>query len=102
LRVRGSGCLRLNPSNAELNYICHLLALLGAHHIFHVSGLRVTEYNRTQFCLPEDETSLSAETVTLPLQFDQFQPLEPDKPHAVHYCRKKYFPIEIFLLLPEE
>ena len=31
----------LNPLNAELNSICHLLALLGAHHIFHVSGLRV-------------------------------------------------------------
>jgi len=25
----------------ELNPIYHLLALLGAHHIFHVSGLRV-------------------------------------------------------------
>jgi len=32
--------IRLNPLNAELNPICHLLALL-AHHIFHVSGLRV-------------------------------------------------------------
>jgi len=31
----------INTSNAELNPICHLLALLGAHHIFHVSGLRV-------------------------------------------------------------
>jgi len=30
-----------NPLNAELNSICHLLALVGAHHIFHVSGLRV-------------------------------------------------------------
>ena len=30
-----------NPLNAELNPICHLLALLGAHHIFHVSVLRV-------------------------------------------------------------
>ena len=30
-----------NPLNAEINPICHLLALLGAHHIFHVSGLRV-------------------------------------------------------------
>jgi hypothetical protein len=30
-----------NPSNTELNPICHMLALLGAHHIFHVSGLRV-------------------------------------------------------------
>ena len=33
--------LMFNPLNAELNSICHLLALLGAHHIFHVSGLRV-------------------------------------------------------------
>jgi len=32
---------RLNPSNAELNPICHLLALLGAHHILHVSRIRV-------------------------------------------------------------
>jgi len=31
----------LNPLNAELNPVCHLLALLGAHHILHVSGLRV-------------------------------------------------------------
>jgi hypothetical protein len=31
----------LNPLNAELNPICHLLALLGAHHILHVSWVRV-------------------------------------------------------------
>jgi len=31
----------LNPSNAELNPICHLLALLGAHRILHVSRIRV-------------------------------------------------------------
>jgi hypothetical protein len=30
-----------NPLNAELNPICHLLALLGAHLILHVSGIRV-------------------------------------------------------------
>jgi hypothetical protein len=29
-----------NPSNVELNSICHLLALLGAHHILHVSRIR--------------------------------------------------------------
>ena len=33
----------LNPLNAELNAICRLLALLGAHHIIHVSGLRVKQ-----------------------------------------------------------
>ena len=31
----------LNPLNAELNPICHLLALLGAHHILHISRIRV-------------------------------------------------------------
>ena len=31
----------INPLNAELNPISHLLALLGAHHILHVSRLRV-------------------------------------------------------------
>jgi len=31
----------LNLLNAELNPTCHLLALLGAHHILHISGLRV-------------------------------------------------------------
>jgi hypothetical protein len=31
----------INPLNAELNPICHLLAFLGAHHILHVSRTRV-------------------------------------------------------------
>jgi hypothetical protein len=30
-----------NPSNGELNPICHLLALLEAHHILHVCRVRV-------------------------------------------------------------
>jgi len=30
-----------NPLKAELNPVCHLLALLGAHHILHVSRVRV-------------------------------------------------------------
>ena len=34
----------INPLNAELNPTCHLLALLGAHHILHVSRIRVTCY----------------------------------------------------------
>jgi len=32
--------MQINPFRAELNPICHLLALLGAHHIFHVSRIR--------------------------------------------------------------
>ena len=31
----------VNPLNAELNPICHFLALLGAHPILHVSRIRV-------------------------------------------------------------
>ena len=30
-----------NPLNAELNPICYLLAILGAHHFLHVSRIRV-------------------------------------------------------------
>jgi hypothetical protein len=35
--------LIFNSLNAKLNPICHLLALLGAHHILHVSRIRVKE-----------------------------------------------------------
>jgi len=34
----------LNPLNAELNPICYLLALLGAHHFLHISSIRVNIY----------------------------------------------------------
>jgi hypothetical protein len=33
----------INPLNTKLNPFCHLLALLGAHHILHVSRVRVKE-----------------------------------------------------------
>jgi len=33
-------CL-VNPLKPELNPICYLLALLGAHHFLHVSRIRV-------------------------------------------------------------
>jgi hypothetical protein len=37
--------LPFNSSNTDLNPICHLMVLLGAHHILHVSGLRVKGLN---------------------------------------------------------
>jgi hypothetical protein len=37
-----SACI--NTLNAELNPVCHLLTLLGAHHIFHVGRIRVKEW----------------------------------------------------------
>jgi hypothetical protein len=44
----------INPLSAELNSICHLLALLGAHHILHVGRIRVKHCVRgakSQECL---------------------------------------------------
>jgi hypothetical protein len=41
------GCI--NPLNAELNPICHLLVLLEAHHILHVSGIGVKQFISTYF-----------------------------------------------------
>jgi hypothetical protein len=35
---------KINPLNAQLNPICRLLTLLGAHHILHVSRIRVKYY----------------------------------------------------------
>ena len=37
----GLSLRRINPLNPELNPICYLLALLGAHHFLHVSRIRV-------------------------------------------------------------
>jgi len=33
--------IQVNPLKPELNLICYLLALLGAHHFLHVSRIRV-------------------------------------------------------------
>jgi len=33
--------LYFKPLNSEINPICHLLALLGSHHVLHISWLRV-------------------------------------------------------------
>ena len=38
-------CSSLYPLNAKLNNICHFLVLLGAHHIFHVSRIKVNRLN---------------------------------------------------------
>ena len=40
-RLLGSSRLLFNPLNPELNPICYLLALLGAHYFLHVSRIRV-------------------------------------------------------------
>jgi len=42
--------LIFNPLNTELNRIYHLLALLGAHHILHVSRIRVNVDYQCTLC----------------------------------------------------
>jgi hypothetical protein len=44
-KVRQQNCSLycINPLNAELNPICSLLALFGAHHILHVNRIRVKQ-----------------------------------------------------------
>ena len=39
--IRIGNKLKFNPLKPELNAICYLLALLGAHHFLHVSRIRV-------------------------------------------------------------
>jgi hypothetical protein len=46
LTEKTKGMNRINPLNAKLNPICHLLALLGAHHILHVNRIRVKVNNQ--------------------------------------------------------
>jgi len=45
---------KINPLNAELNPICYLLALLGAHQFLHVSRIRVNRHlSRGRFLILE-------------------------------------------------
>jgi len=49
--------IHFNPLKAEFNPTCHLLILLGAHHIFHVSRIRVNQkYLHSSFLFPSPGT----------------------------------------------
>jgi hypothetical protein len=56
-----SNIQNVSPSNSELNPICYLLALLGAHHILHISRIRVKMYNVkqkiTSICVHNEEVN---------------------------------------------
>ena len=63
-----------NPLNAELNPVCHLLALLGAHYIFHVSGLRVKPLLVTVSFMSPNETRKERDITKLkPLDQSEMQ-----------------------------
>ena len=65
-----------NPLHAELNPLCHLLTLLGAHHILHVSRIRVNE--SWYFCRHSDFVLYWCKSEVLPLQ--------PTYPLLRHTC----------------
>jgi hypothetical protein len=52
----------INPLNAELNPICHLLALVGTLHILHVSRVKVKQ---DSIHLVEDTKKLEAVVYTV-------------------------------------
>jgi len=79
----------INHLNAQLNPICHLLALLGAHHIFHVRGLRVNAM--LTICLRQYE-----KFDNLKYQYSR-QKLLTNKTNSYAYL---YMPVSIFFLDP--
>ena len=60
----------INPLNAELNPICYLPALLGAHHFLHVSRIRVNVMLVLQSCTDPLQLTAGSSTETFPTSSD--------------------------------
>ena len=52
-----------NPLKAELNAICHLMALLGDHHILHVSRIRVNGVHWIHLVVERDKGQMPGNSV---------------------------------------
>jgi hypothetical protein len=52
-----------NSLKAELNAICHLLLLLGDHHILHVSRIRVNGVHGNHFVVERDKGQMPGNSV---------------------------------------
>jgi hypothetical protein len=74
-----------NPLNTELNPICHLLALLGAHHILHISRIRANTF-----------FILKSETIFITLPFSGLVS-NTQIPHSIAICSHvlKYLHVDI-------
>jgi hypothetical protein len=81
----------INPLKAELNPIFHMLALLGAHHIFHVSGLRVKSDKNNRYCIwrPLDFFLLYLAQFFLRDVFQEKKVVELIKTHTL--CSVKFY-----------
>jgi hypothetical protein len=53
--------VRINTLNAELNPICHLLTLLGAHPLLHVSSIRFNEQGTKIYEAPQSAALQTAQ-----------------------------------------
>jgi hypothetical protein len=82
--IRPKGSVTINALNAELNPICHLLTLLQAHHILHVSRIRVNAFwaiellllfCRARWLMPPDVTQPVRPIVLTLLQTFKLSPL---------------------------
>jgi len=91
------GPININPLNAELNPICHLLALLGAHLIFHVSRIRVksspnvciSSTHNPQFYRQSLSLSHRAHLSTItPLETATEAVLNPDFPVRINFASR--------------
>ena len=60
----------INPLNVELNPICHLLTLLGAHHILHIRRIKVNVMLVLQSCADCLQDMSGSSTDTLPTSSD--------------------------------
>ena len=70
-----------NTLNAKLNPICHLLALLGAHHILHVSRIRVNIIFSSPPTLPHLLLITPVATENL---CSRYSPTTPSAQHVLH------------------
>ena len=57
--IRDNNRVDINPLNAELNPIRHLLALVGARHIVHVSRIRANIYTHSTATLQTLNSSMT-------------------------------------------
>ena len=74
---------QFNPLNAELNPICHLLALLGGATIVVVSRLRINIRMQRTLCLPCYSVYNSVATRNRKIVFGSFVIFASVSPHVV-------------------
>ena len=82
--------MKVNPLNAEVNPICHLLALLGAHPVLHISRIRVN----CECLMPFSVSLLSVHYLHVLKQCNCFLYITVNKHFLLSsFYKKMYFPV---------